>query len=114
MARLAKGLNEPLIAAAGVAPGHQVLDIASGVGEPALSMAKLVGPDGRVTATDLVANMLAGAERRAREKGRPKSAFKVRPWETLPFAAAAFDAGPSPLGGVTPPSPERPPAPAGR
>ncbi|MDP6691190.1 MAG: class I SAM-dependent methyltransferase, partial [Alphaproteobacteria bacterium] len=59
LARLARGLNEPLIAAAGVAPGHQVLDLASGVGEPAISMAALVGPDGKVTATDLVPEMLA-------------------------------------------------------
>ena len=43
LARLARGLNEPLIAAAGVGPGHQVLDLASGVGEPAISMAALVG-----------------------------------------------------------------------
>ena len=54
LAKLARGLNEPLMAAAGVQPGHQVLDLASGVGEPALSMAALVGPDGKVTASDLV------------------------------------------------------------
>jgi ubiquinone/menaquinone biosynthesis C-methylase UbiE len=107
MARLAKGLNEPLIAAAAVAPGHQVLDIASGVGEPALSIARLVGPQGQVTATDLVAQMLAGAERRAGEQGLRNMRFQITPMEELPFPDDSFDAVTCRLGLMYTSSPER-------
>jgi SAM-dependent methyltransferase len=107
LARLARGLNEPLIAAAGVAPGHQVLDLASGVGEPAVSMAALVGPDGRVTATDLVPEMLAGTERRAREQGVGNMAFQVTAMEELPFDDDSFDAVTCRLGLMYTPLPER-------
>ena len=107
MAKLSKGLNEPLMAAAGVAPGHQVLDLASGVGEPALSMARLVGLGGRVTASDLVPEMLAGTERRASEQGLGNMAFQVTPMEELPFADGSFDAVTCRLGLMYTPSPER-------
>ncbi|MBT7286237.1 MAG: class I SAM-dependent methyltransferase [Rhodospirillaceae bacterium] len=107
LAKLDRGLNEPLMAAAGVQPGHQVLDLASGVGEPALSMAALVGPDGKVTASDLVPEMLAGTERRAREQGVANMAFQVTPMEELPFADDSFDALTCRLGLMYTPSPER-------
>jgi len=106
MAKLAKGLNEPLIAAAAVAPGQQVLDLASGVGEPALSMARLVGPQGQVTATDLVAGMLAGAERRAGEQGLTNMRFQITAMEELPFPDDSFDAVTCRLGLMYTPSPE--------
>ena len=95
-----------MIAAAAVAPGHQVLDIASGVGEPALTMAKLVGGQGCVTATDLVAKMLAGAERRAGAMGLANMRFQVTPMEDLPFANGSFDAVTCRLGLMYTPSPE--------
>jgi SAM-dependent methyltransferase len=107
LARLAGGLNEPLIAAAGVTPGHQVLDLASGVGEPAISIAALVGPDGSVTASDLVAEMLAGTERRAKEQGVANMAFRVTPMEELPFDDDRFDVVTCRLGLMYTPSPER-------
>jgi len=86
-----KGLNQPLIEAAGIGPGLRVLDLASGTGEPALSIAAVVGPGGRVTASDLVPEMLAGARRRAAEKGLANMAFQVADMQALPFADAAFD-----------------------
>ena len=107
LARLARGLNEPLIAVAGVAPGRHVLDIASGVGEPPISMAALVGPEGTVTATDLVAEMLAGTERRAKDQGVTNMAFQVTPMEELPFDDDSFDAVTCRLGLMYTPSPER-------
>ena len=107
LARLAGGLNEPLIAAAGVTPGHQVLDLASGVWEPAISIAALVGPDGSVTASDLVAEMLAGTERRAKEQGVANMAFRVTPMEELPFDDDRFDVVTCRLGLMYTPSPER-------
>ncbi len=107
LAKLAHGLNNPLIAAAGVSVGHHVLDLASGVGEPALSMSPLVGPAGSVTATDLVAEMLAGAERRAGDKGLTNMRFQVAPMEELPFDDDSFDALTCRIGLMYTPAPER-------
>jgi SAM-dependent methyltransferase len=107
LAKLAHGLNKPLVAAAGVGPGHHVLDLASGVGEPALSMSGTVGPEGSVTATDLVAEMLVGAERRAAEQGLTNMRFRVTPMEELPFEDDSFDAVTCRIGLMYTPSPER-------
>src|SRR5919112_1663713 len=41
--------KEALVRAAQVEPGMQVLDIASGTGEPALTLAEMVDPEGHVT-----------------------------------------------------------------
>ena len=91
LAGLAWRFNEPLIEAAGIAEGQAVLDLASGVGEPALTIAGRVGPAGSVTATDLVPEMLAGARRRAEEAGVGNIGFEIADMEALPFADASFD-----------------------
>src|SRR5277367_267027 len=58
-----------LVQGAKLAPGMQVLDIASGSGQPALSIAEVVGPQGSVIATDLVPEMLEGAAAIAASRG---------------------------------------------
>lgn len=78
--------------AAQVRPGMQVLDLASGSGEPALSLAEAVGPGGHVTATDLVPEMLALAEEGARERALRNIAFRQADAEALPFPDRSFDA----------------------
>src|SRR5215467_12148086 len=47
-------VTQPLIADAGIRSGHSVLDVAMGPGEPALSIADAVGPQGKVVGTDAV------------------------------------------------------------
>jgi SAM-dependent methyltransferase len=69
---------------------HQHLDIASGTGEPGLSIAKL-SPHGRVVLTDLVAEMLDVAARRARAQGVTNIETKVCSADDLPFHDATFD-----------------------
>ena len=59
-----------------IAEDHQHLDIASGTGEPGLSIARL-SPKGRVVLTDLVAEMLDVAARRARAQGVANIETKV-------------------------------------
>jgi ubiquinone/menaquinone biosynthesis C-methylase UbiE len=49
--------------------GDVVLDVGSGYGEPGLSAATAVGPDGHVTCLDISGDMLAFAETRARAAG---------------------------------------------
>lgn len=74
----------------GIAEDQQHLDIAAGTGEPGLSIARL-SPKGRVVLTDLVAEMLDIATRRARAQGIANIEMKVCSAEDLPFSDATFD-----------------------
>ena len=87
-----RAVTDLIVAAARVAPGMRVLDVASGTGEPALTLAAAVGPQGQVTATDLTAEMLAVAHDIARKQGVTNIAFQVTGAGALPFPDAQFDA----------------------
>jgi SAM-dependent methyltransferase len=91
MAKMSDRFNQPLIEETGIRLGDKVLDLASGTGEPALSIARTVGPEGRVTATDLVPDMLESGARRAREAALDNIVFEVADMESLPFADGEFD-----------------------
>ena len=69
-----------------------VLDLASGVGDPALSLAAAVAPNGHVTATDLNPEMLAFIEDQARQRKISNINFREASAESLPFPDANFDA----------------------
>ena len=73
-----------------IASDHQHLDIAAGTGEPGLSIARL-SPKGRVVLTDLAAEMLDVAARRARAQGVANIETKVCSADDLPFNDATFD-----------------------
>src|SRR6478609_962491 len=73
-----------------IADDQQHLDIASGTGEPGLSIAKL-SPKGRVVLTDLAAEMLDVAERRASAQGISNIETTVCSADDLPFDNATFD-----------------------
>ena len=73
-----------------IAEGHRHLDIAAGTGEPGLSIARL-SPKGRVVLTDLAAEMLDIAARRARAQGIANIETKVCSADDLPFNDAIFD-----------------------
>ncbi|GMQ87720.1 MAG: class I SAM-dependent methyltransferase [Gammaproteobacteria bacterium] len=85
-------VSEWMLTRAGIADGHQVLDIASGTGEPAISAAHLVGDKGRVTGTDLVEEMLVFARKKARQAGLENIEFICSDGEALDFAPETFDA----------------------
>lgn len=107
VAEQSEGFNNPLIEAAGVAEGMKILDLASGAGEPALTVARLVGPAGHVTASDLSPAMLAIAEARAKEAGLANMDFEIGELDALPFDDDAFDAVISRFGIMYSPEPER-------
>jgi ubiquinone/menaquinone biosynthesis C-methylase UbiE len=65
----AQKVSDRLIELANVESGDKVLDVATGIGEPAISAAKIVGKSGHVTATDISSEMLAIAAERARSTG---------------------------------------------
>jgi ubiquinone/menaquinone biosynthesis C-methylase UbiE len=84
--------NQALIAAAGIASGDVVLDLASGGGEPAISIALCVGPAGCVVASDFSPEMLVGSRQRASALELAQIKPAVADMQFLPFAAASFDA----------------------
>jgi len=84
--------TEALLAAVGITPGLQVLDVATGTGSPALEIVPLLGPQGHVTATDVNPGMVAFAEAKAKRAGLPNVSFRVADAADLPFGDAQFDA----------------------
>jgi ubiquinone/menaquinone biosynthesis C-methylase UbiE len=76
---------------AALSEGQHVLDLAGGTGEPALSIARVVGSSGRVVVTDMVPEMLEGARENAAAQGLSNMEFKVADAENLPFDAGEFD-----------------------
>ena len=73
-------------AAAALAPGHRVLDVACGTGALAPAALERVAPDGSVSGLDASSDMLAVARRE-----RPLVAWHAGRAESLPFADASFD-----------------------
>lgn len=72
-------------------PGMSILDLASGTGEPAISLAVRVGPHGSVTAVDQSAELLEIAGERARNKTLTNLTTEQADAHTLPFADHQFD-----------------------
>jgi SAM-dependent methyltransferase len=91
IAAFSRGATEAILEAAQLRPGLRVLDLASGVGDPALSIAAEVAPAGRVTATDLCPGMMSLAEELARKKGITNIEFREANAESLPFADESYD-----------------------
>jgi len=70
-------VSHGLLNRAHVRPGHRLLDVATGIGEPALTAAALVGPHGHVVGTDLSAAVIRIAQQRARTDGAGNVIFHV-------------------------------------
>jgi demethylmenaquinone methyltransferase/2-methoxy-6-polyprenyl-1,4-benzoquinol methylase len=75
---------------ANIRAGDQVLDIAGGTGDLALSFAKKVGPTGRVVHTDINEAMLRTGRDRLLDAGVALPTL-VCDAEKLPFATGSFD-----------------------
>jgi SAM-dependent methyltransferase len=84
--------TEIIVEAAGVPLGAHVLDLASGTGEPALTLAEKVGPDGSVTATDLSSGMIAITEANAKARRCGNVWCRQADVHSLPFGDRTFDA----------------------
>ena len=91
MSEFTREATSAVLEAARLRPGMQVLDLASGVGDPALSIAAAVGPSGHVTATDLGPDMIAFAGELAKKKGLGNIEFRVANVEALAFPDQTFD-----------------------
>jgi SAM-dependent methyltransferase len=78
--------------------GMKVLDLASGTGEPAISIASRVGEHGHVIALDLSADLLEIARQRARARGLGNFSTQQADAHSLPFPDNRFDLATSRFG----------------
>jgi len=89
--RFLKPLGDEMITMLQLKTNDHVLDVATGTGEPGLTMASLV-KDGRVTATDLAAEMLAIAKDNAYQRGNKNFETVCCDVSEMPFEDNTFDA----------------------
>ncbi|MBI4520372.1 MAG: methyltransferase domain-containing protein [Gemmatimonadetes bacterium] len=102
-----RDLTAWLCGAAGLVPGLQVLDLASGSGQPASTAALRVRPGGGVTATDLSPDMVAVARRTARRLGLDNLEVREMDMRALAFPDGMFDAATCRFGLMFCPDPVR-------
>jgi ubiquinone/menaquinone biosynthesis C-methylase UbiE len=98
-------VTQALVEDGRIATRNAVLDLATGPGEPALSVAALVGPEGKVFGIDPVPEMVAAARRTADRLEVRNAQFNVAATDHLPFPADTFDAVVSRFGVMFFPSP---------
>lgn len=108
--QIGEWLREPtdaMLAMAGIGPGMRVLDVAAGTGDQTLEIARRVGPNGSVLATDLSPAILDYAAHKAREAGYANVETRTADGEDLKLDKADFDAAICRLGLMLFPDPGR-------
>lgn len=88
----AQRVSDRLVALAEIQSGQRILDVATGIGEPAVTAARKIGPTGWVVATDQAPQMLAVAQERAAGKGLQNIEFLEMDGEVLDLPEDGFDA----------------------
>jgi ubiquinone/menaquinone biosynthesis C-methylase UbiE len=86
-------VSDQLIKSSGITSGQTVLDVATGTGQPALTIAKkIIGPNGKVVGVDLSPEMLEVAKEQAAYQGLTNAVFQVVKDESLSmFPDNTFD-----------------------
>ncbi|MGH9911521.1 MAG: class I SAM-dependent methyltransferase [Nitrososphaeraceae archaeon] len=85
-------LSKRLMELAEIKPGSRVLDIATGIGEPAITAANKIGKTGHILATDISPGMLSVAKQRAISLGLQNVIeFKEGDIETIDLPPSTFD-----------------------
>lgn len=84
--------NPALMEAVGIQASQRTLDIASGTGEPSITIAQCVGATGFPVACDFSPEMLGVARGRALALDMDWLRFTVADMHALPFATKTFDA----------------------
>jgi SAM-dependent methyltransferase len=97
-AAMGQPVTDALVEYAQPLPGMRVLDLASGTGEPAISLAMRVGAQGHVTALDLSADLLKIATERAQARGLQNFTSRQADAHSLPFPDNNFDLATSRFG----------------
>ncbi len=92
IAEMFRPLTSALIEEAHIAAGQHVLDIGGGSGEPSLTIAGVVGPNGSVMFTDPVPGMIETTRTEAGRRGLTNIRFTQCPGDNLPFPDNTFRA----------------------
>ena len=87
-----------MVEMAGIEAGDRVLDVAAGYGEPTLTAARVVGPEGSVVASDISSGMLEYGRERAAAAGLGNIEFVESDAISLDLPAESFDAALSRFG----------------
>jgi SAM-dependent methyltransferase len=90
-AAMGRDVTEALVEYTRPKPGMKVLDLASGTGEPAISLASRVRPAGHVTALDLSSELLQIAAERAQQRKLTNFSIRQADAHELPFPHESFD-----------------------
>jgi len=88
---MGRGVTQALVAYANPQPGMHALDLATGTGEPGISIAARVGSTGHVTAVDLSIELLELANQRAQARGFTNFSTRQADAHSLPFPEGHFD-----------------------
>jgi ubiquinone/menaquinone biosynthesis C-methylase UbiE len=91
-------LTKLIVHEADVHPGMHVLDVASGTGEPAISIATQLNGTGHVIASDISSEPLNVGQDRAQQRGLTNIRFEHADVHQLPFSDGDFDRVTSRLG----------------
>ncbi len=98
-------VTEALVEDGQIGSRQTVLDIATGPGEPALTIASLLGAQGKIYGVDPIPEMVAAARREATRLQLGNAQFDVAFADRLPFPDNTFDAVVSRFGVMFFPSP---------
>ena len=90
-ALMGSAVTSTLVEYARPVEGMKIIDLASGTGEPGITLAERVGPGGSVTAVDQSADLLAIAAERARNKKLNNFITQQADAHALPFEDKSFD-----------------------
>jgi ubiquinone/menaquinone biosynthesis C-methylase UbiE len=88
----AQPLSNRMMELAHITTGQRILDVATGIGEPAMTAARRIGPSGRVVAIDQAPQMLAVARERMQEAGIQTVEFIEADAEAVPLPPDSFNA----------------------
>lgn len=83
--------TQTMLDMAGLTIGQRVLDVAAGAGDQTILIAKRVGPDGYVLATDISSNILEFAQQSARRADVTNIETRVMDGENLELEDESFD-----------------------
>lgn len=97
-AAMGRHVTDALVELARPRAGLKILDLASGTGEPAITLATRIGSTGHVTALDLSEELLAIAAGRARDRGLANVSTQKADAHSLPFPDNTFDLATSRFG----------------
>lgn len=91
LSRITHHVVEWLVDNVDARPGDTILDLAGGTGENGFFAAERVGSDGKVVVTDFAPEMVAVAERRARDKGLANVETRVLDAENMDLPDDSVD-----------------------